>query len=67
MKKVKPKVGPPFKAPELVKVPITVKLPKWLVAWMHKHSDQQGISRAVMIEQALTEKHGIEPPKPKQK
>ena len=57
------KVGPPFKPPILVKIPVGLKLPRWLIAWM-KTQDQ---SMAVLIEEALTEKHGIEPPKPKKK
>ena len=61
------KVGPPFKPPMLVKVPVAFKLPRWLLAWMRKYSEQEGISMAAMIEEALTEKHGVEPPaiKPK--
>jgi hypothetical protein len=57
----KPKVGPPFKAPELVKVPCAFKLPYWLLEWMR--SQEQ--SMAVLIEEALTEKHGLEAPTPK--
>lgn len=67
VRKLKPKtpvhpkgrVGAPNKHPELVKVPCSVKLPRWLLRWMHTQEQ----SMAVMIEEALTEKHGIEPPK----
>ena len=53
----------PHKYPPLVKIPIGLKLPRWLIKWM-KSQDR---SMAVLIEEALTEMHGIEPPKPKQK
>jgi hypothetical protein len=61
------KVGPPFKPPQLVKIPVSFKLPQWLVTWMREYSDQEGISMAVLIEEALTEKHGIAPPIIKEK
>ena len=55
----KGKRGAPFKHPELVKIPTSLKLPRWLIRWAHT----QDQSMAVMIEEALREKHGIEPPK----
>lgn len=57
----KKKVGPPFKPPAVVKVPVCLKLPRWLLAWM-RTQDQ---SMAILIEEALTEKHGIEAPEAK--
>jgi len=53
------KVGPPFKPPQLVKVPVGLKLPRWLKDWMKKQPE----SMAVLIEVALTEKHKLKPPK----
>jgi hypothetical protein len=61
------KVGPPCKPPELVKVPIGLKLPRWLIAWMREYSVQQDTSMAAMIEEALCEMHGVEPPDVKPK
>lgn len=52
------KVGAPSKPPALVKVPVGLKLPRWLLDWMRK----QDKSMAVLVEDALREKHGIEPP-----
>ena len=63
----KPKVGPPFKPPELVKVPLGIKLPRWLIDWMRDYSEQEGVSMASMIEEALTEMHGVSAPKIKPK
>lgn len=50
--------GAPSKPPALVKVPVGLKLPRWLLDWMR----QQDKSMAVLVEEALREKHGIEPP-----
>lgn len=44
--------------PALLKVPISIKLPRWLVEWM----DAQQESRAVIIENALQKQHKIGPP-----
>jgi hypothetical protein len=44
--------------PQLVKVPIGIKLPQWLADW----SVKQEKSRAQLIEEALIEKHGLKPP-----
>ena len=68
MAKDKPKKrGAPFKPTELVKVPVSFKLPQWLVTWMRKYSEQEYTSMAAMIEEALCEMHGVTPPdiKPK--
>ena len=68
MAKDKPKKrGAPFKPPELVKVPASFRLPKWLIAWMRAYSKQEGTNMAAMIEEALCEMHGVTPPdiKPK--
>lgn len=50
--------GAPHKPPALVKVPVGLKLPRWLLDWLR----QQDKSMAVLIEEALREKHCIEPP-----
>ncbi len=42
----------------LKKMPISIKLPKWLLDWL----DQQGDSRAVLIEDALRSVHKLAPP-----
>ncbi len=39
-----------------------VKLPRWLKAWLTAEDRHQ--SAAVMIEEALREKHGLTPPDP---
>jgi hypothetical protein len=44
--------------PALLKVPISIKLPRWLVEWL----DSQQESRAVLIEDALQKQHQIDPP-----
>jgi hypothetical protein len=44
--------------PALLKIPISIKLPRWLVEWMDKRPE----SRAVLIEDALEKQHGIEHP-----
>jgi len=55
---MKKKIGAPFKPSELVKTPVCLKLPRWLLAWM-RSQDQ---SMAILIEEALSEKHGIQAP-----
>jgi hypothetical protein len=44
--------------PALLKIPISIKLPRWLVEWM----DAQPESRAVLIEDALQKQHKVSPP-----
>jgi hypothetical protein len=51
-------VGRPQASPELKKMPISIKLPKWLLDWL----DSQDVSRAVLIEDALRSVHKIDPP-----
>ena len=45
--------------PALKKVPISIKLPKWLIDWM----DEQEESRPKLIEEALQHMNQLEPPK----
>jgi hypothetical protein len=44
--------------PELLKVPVSIKLPRWLIEWM----DAQPESRAVLIENAMRKQHKLKPP-----
>lgn len=44
--------------PELLKAPISIKLPRWLIEWL----DTQPESRAVLIEDAMRRRHKIKPP-----
>lgn len=43
---------------QLKKMPISIKLPKWLIDWL----DEQGDSRPNVIERALCQQYGIQPP-----
>lgn len=47
--------------PNLLKIPICLKLPRWLTEWMAA----QPVSRAVLVERALCEKYGLTPPEAK--
>lgn len=51
--------GRPPGDPELVKVPVGYKLPRWLVEWLRAQDD----SAAVLIEDALRMRHKLKPPK----
>lgn len=53
--------GAPRKHPALVKVQVNTKLPAWLLEWL-RDQDQ---SIAVLIEEAVIEKHKLTPPKVK--
>ena len=44
--------------PELKKIPVGVKLPRWLVEWMREQPESQ----AVLIEEALKKRHKLKPP-----
>ena len=50
--------GAPHKPPALVKEPVGLKLPRWLLDWMR----QQDKSMAVLIEDALCKRHKLKPP-----
>lgn len=53
----------PFKPKQLVKIPVTFRLPRWLIEWMRDQVDRGNVkSMAVLIEEAVCEKHGIEGP-----
>ena len=44
--------------PELKKIPVGVKLPRWIVEWMRARPESQ----AVLIEEALKARHKLKPP-----
>lgn len=48
--------------PELLKIPVSMKLPRWLVEWLRAQPESQ----AVLIEAALCNVHRIKPPDVKQ-
>ena len=52
------KAGAPRKPPDLVKVPLGLKLPRWLLTWLRAQDE----SMAVVIEEALRDKYDIKPP-----
>jgi len=43
---------------ELKKIPVGMKLPRWLVEWMRAQPESQ----AVLIEDALKRRHKLKPP-----
>ena len=45
-------------SPELKKNPVSIKLPQWLIEW----TNDQPMSRAELIEQALCKVHKLNPP-----
>ena len=51
--------GRPRSDPRLVKVPVGYKLPSWLVEWIR----DQDKSAAILIEEALIDKHQLNPPR----
>lgn len=50
--------GRPLGDPDLVKVPVGYKLPRWLVDWLR----EQDTPAAQVIEDALCRRHKIGPP-----
>jgi len=50
--------GAPKKPPALVKVPVGLKLPRWVLAWLR----DQDKSMAVLIEESLRQTYKINPP-----
>lgn len=58
----------PFKPKHLVKKSVVFRLPLWMIEWLQDQVKRGNAKTMVgLIEEALTEKHGIEPPKPKKK
>jgi len=50
--------GRPPSDPLLKKIPVSYKLPRWLVSWMKK----QGSSNAIIIEEAIVKHYKLTPP-----
>lgn len=55
----RPGAGRPLSPAPLLKIPISLKLPRWLIEWMATREE----SRAVLIEKSLRHLHKIKPPK----
>lgn len=55
----RPGAGRPPSPASLLKIPISLKLPRWLIEWMATREE----SRAVLIEAAIREVYKIKPPK----
>lgn len=53
------RAGAPKKAPELVKIPVGYKLPRWMVEWMRGQAEPQ----SVLIEKALVNYYCLGAPK----
>ena len=51
--------GRPHGDQRLVKIPVGYKLPRWLVEWIRA----QGTPASQLIEDALTHRHKLKPPK----
>jgi hypothetical protein len=52
--------GRPAGPPDLVKVPVGYRLPRWLVDWMREQPQTQ----AELIEHALIKTYKLKPPSP---
>lgn len=50
--------GRPPIDPQMVKVPVGYKLPRWLVDWLR----EQDVPAAQLIEDALRRRHKLKPP-----
>lgn len=50
--------GRPISAPDMKKIPVCYKLPRWLVEWLRA----QDTSAAQLIEGALRQRHKLQPP-----
>jgi len=59
MKKPRRLMGrPPLENRQLIKDPISIKLPRWLLDWMA----EQPHNRARLIEEAMIKVHRLKPP-----
>ncbi len=64
-KKVKQRPGPgrPKIDPQMLKIPVGYKLPRWIVEWLRNEVQPHGAaSAAVMIEAALRAHYSLKPP-----
>lgn len=50
--------GRPHVAPQMLKVPVGYKLPRWLVDWLREQDEPA----AQLIEDALRRRHKLKPP-----
>lgn len=51
-------MGRPAQHPDLLKIPVSYKLPRWLVEWLRDQDRPQ----AQVIEEALVQRHKLKPP-----
>jgi hypothetical protein len=51
-------MGRPAQRPDLLKIPVAYKLPRWLVEWMREQPE----AMSIQIERALTQTHNLSPP-----
>lgn len=64
-KKVKQRPGPgrPKIDPQMLKIPVGYKLPRWIVEWLRNEVQPPGAaSAAVLIENALRAHYSLKPP-----
>ena len=52
------KIGRPPRPEALHKIPVSYKLPRWLVEWLREQAEPA----AVLIEEALVKRHKLTPP-----
>jgi hypothetical protein len=52
-------MGRPKQQPDLLKIPVAYKLPRWLVEWLREQDRPQ----AQVIEEALVERYKLTPPR----
>ena len=60
---MKPKPGRPRIDPQMLKIPVGYKLPRWIVEWLRDEAQPHGAaSAAVLIENALRAHYDLKPP-----
>lgn len=58
-----PGPGRPKIDPQMLKIPVGYKLPRWIVEWLRNDAQPPGAaSAAVLIENALRAHYGLKPP-----
>ena len=53
------KGGRPYASPQLQRVGVPIRLPRWLAEWL----DSTGLRRADVVEEALIKRYKLKPPK----
>ncbi len=53
------KGGRPYASPQLQRVIVPLRLPRWIRDWM----DSTGLTRAEIVEDAVVKRHKLKPPK----